>query len=1300
VEKPIAMGQRRRTMKSQWYLPLVYLLLLCALSAAALPTVLSLSFMKPFVENRLSRLLKGEVHIGTLHLSWLTSQSIEGFHYTSSDKKYSFTFKSLEISSSLFTYLITPYLNSLSHGTTTLLSPTLMIRESSAPLAAKDSSPSSLPLALLQNLVIQNGSFLTPSSTLHHINARICLAERSLSQLSVQGVSLAGNTPGQFSIEYTKGKSLFPEIFSISLEQFPIHCLDALVSKYAISSLIGDMATGHLTMKNSSLLSCSLTTDLVTFLAEAKISENAISLVKPSTLSWILTPKAFGTLKTSLSCIQPFTLTRNTSLQCTTHALTIPYDSASLRLDYISYLAKLETSLLALAEGEKPIAINAFSVSSSSSNLSTSVDFALHSSFNYTLKTPSSIDIEGSLSHPLQQNLAIDHLTIKTVKFPTALLDSYLSTALSPFIGESITMQVTKTSDNTGYKLQAHSPLLQIPETFLSLQNDSLTLASPTTLTYTASSLDKYLPIKTTSNLYATLESFQLFFSPKSLPITERLAFHLTLHSDDVLASLSGGSLALKNITLSLTEQMSKGLALQGSAHLVYSHEALKEEKWILSPMKLEIATHSKSLEKLNFSRVDIALYNSSNRVEAQIALQDKTLSFLTPITMKLTPNGEALTHWLGIQNPSLSLLFSPLQATVIASSLDLTRPLQEQLSLQAKLAIANVTITDKVFLREFTLQECNADVALHTSNHSLESSLQGKISSSQKAKGSFSVTFATDSYTSLAALQDNYHLSAAYNNLPSSLLDSLGGYKNVFSIIAGDLLQGVVAIVNDDTGLSMALQTEGPQIALAGAATLSSAAIQLDKPLQGTLRITPHFLDALEQILSRDFSNFKLQSPAIAQVKVDSFYWPKDQFVPLEFLSLKGLLDTLTHHLNKSYFHLTSRIDDLQIFAIPAQKATTITQCQLECSKPSPSSPVAFHINSSIGDTNQLGHLKATASLQASKDLQSNPVLVTKATANVEHFPTLFVDSFFQMLNLTRIPPSVLLGSEINANINMNLENLSGSVDVVLDATDSKGTINAYLTEGIVKLRKPIVATLNITPTLADFFLHTMNVSLSLAKNPLQLFISDQGFYFPLDNFAIKKVQIRQGSVNFGKILCENQGNPLQISGFFKLGQQKDQQLSLWFAPMDFTLSQGLLYIDRTEVLFNDAYQIAFWGNIDLIHNYVKMILGLTEQSLRKALGIRGLPKSFVLQIPMTGPIDNVQIDTNVATARITFLLAKASGLADQAGLWGDIVNVLGDFANDQSSVPPAKPPFPWKDALSRYELEEKRRLTNAIIR
>jgi len=235
--------------------------------------------------------------------------------------------------------------------------------------------------------------------------------------------------------------------------------------------------------------------------------------------------------------------------------------------------------------------------------------------------------------------------------------------------------------------------------------------------------------------------------------------------------------------------------------------------------------------------------------------------------------------------------------------------------------------------------------------------------------------------------------------------------------------------------------------------------------------------------------------------------------------------------------------------------------------------------------------------------------------------------------------------------------------------------------------LQKPLQATLIITKQMNRSLAQTSNVVITSMQNPITLFVHNKGFSIPLKELNLRNARLSHGMIDFGQITCQNTGNASDVGDIFKMEIERTNQISLWFAPMDFMISRGMMQVDRTEILYNRAYQIALWGDVDFNRRYVDMILGLTAQSLQVALGIRDLARDYVLQVPVEGPFGNVQINKGAATTKIALLLARKKLVTPESGIWGSVLGAIGELTDDQSSVPQAKPPFPWGNLINFRE-------------
>lgn len=248
--------------------------------------------------------------------------------------------------------------------------------------------------------------------------------------------------------------------------------------------------------------------------------------------------------------------------------------------------------------------------------------------------------------------------------------------------------------------------------------------------------------------------------------------------------------------------------------------------------------------------------------------------------------------------------------------------------------------------------------------------------------------------------------------------------------------------------------------------------------------------------------------------------------------------------------------------------------------------------------------------------------------------------------------------------------------------------SLNAAFSDGLIELREPFHAQMKITRELSRLFLKEVNplsISYLYSQGPVTLDIPVEGFSLACAPFSIENSTIPNGRIQLGKIACSNEGNVNTALDLLKAHQfDHTQELLLWFAPLDLHLSQGILDIERTEILLANTFDIALWGQLDFPAQQVDMVLGLTAQALRKAFGIQKLPDDYVLTIPMTGKTDDVKINTTKAAAKVALLLATQQKVLTQKGgsagaLIGGLLKQMATLPGNED-VPPAKHPFPWE--------------------
>ena len=299
---------------------------------------------------------------------------------------------------------------------------------------------------------------------------------------------------------------------------------------------------------------------------------------------------------------------------------------------------------------------------------------------------------------------------------------------------------------------------------------------------------------------------------------------------------------------------------------------------------------------------------------------------------------------------------------------------------------------------------------------------------------------------------------------------------------------------------------------------------------------------------------------------------------------------------------------------------------------------------------------------------------------AALHSFPTFPFDYFFSKRKW--IEENVLtqtLGTWINLDGSASLDSSSGAITATLDSPNVACSLTGALDEDMFTLRKPLIATIQLTPELSQWLLRKMNplfLTGIKANKPVRLRIETDDFSCPLAKTSLKTITIGQGTLFMDQVRCKNGSSLASVISILKNAPlSQTQEMNLCFSPLPFSLEDGILYTGRMDTLVADSIHICTWGNINLIDDQLALFLGLTGSALRKAFGIKGLRDDFVLKIPITGTTKNPKISTEGATAKITAL--KASETIFKDSLPGKLIKT---FLPGDPDVPPARHPFPWE--------------------
>lgn len=303
----------------------------------------------------------------------------------------------------------------------------------------------------------------------------------------------------------------------------------------------------------------------------------------------------------------------------------------------------------------------------------------------------------------------------------------------------------------------------------------------------------------------------------------------------------------------------------------------------------------------------------------------------------------------------------------------------------------------------------------------------------------------------------------------------------------------------------------------------------------------------------------------------------------------------------------------------------------------------------------------------------------------HLQEFPTLFIKAFVAPFINQDI--AAILGEKVNLDYTYLAKGFPKVMDFTLKSTSCDLMIQGMIDGDSFNLIKPISGNLEINNELKKLVLDLTNIEIVDSLNPIHLEASARGFSIPIVNPDLKTITIPYFTSDIGKLFVKNSGTLSLLDQFLKTKLPSKTQL--WFTPIEGRLNNGILSIARFDVLVSNNLPVAFWGKIDFNKRMVNCTIGLSAQSLKNTLGIKGLPEDFYLTIPIKGPFGKVKIDKTKVLTKISALIAS---LQKFTGKLGGVLNLMNELMNDQGKIPKAKRPFPWEIPLSSSDIQVKK--------
>lgn len=283
------------------------------------------------------------------------------------------------------------------------------------------------------------------------------------------------------------------------------------------------------------------------------------------------------------------------------------------------------------------------------------------------------------------------------------------------------------------------------------------------------------------------------------------------------------------------------------------------------------------------------------------------------------------------------------------------------------------------------------------------------------------------------------------------------------------------------------------------------------------------------------------------------------------------------------------------------------------------------------------------------------------------------------------------LFGSAIDAEIAIQITQLSGPVKAVIKGSRGNMHLDARIEQGLLLLNAPFEMDLTASPALGESILQDYFSILSgvvSADNPIKIKISPKGFSLPIFEKKLGEIKLEDAVIELGQMTFKKQGQLGDILSLLKSNEQ--DLLQIRFTPLYLNIIDGVLQVNRMDMLAMNRYPMALWGIVDLKKEKVNLRIGLTEAALANALGITNLPPEYMLQLPLKGAIGHAGVDKAKATGKISALLAQSHG-STEGMILGTFLNVASGALSEDAPPQPTTDPLPWKTYSDKPQVTQE---------
>lgn len=290
------------------------------------------------------------------------------------------------------------------------------------------------------------------------------------------------------------------------------------------------------------------------------------------------------------------------------------------------------------------------------------------------------------------------------------------------------------------------------------------------------------------------------------------------------------------------------------------------------------------------------------------------------------------------------------------------------------------------------------------------------------------------------------------------------------------------------------------------------------------------------------------------------------------------------------------------------------------------------------------------------------------------------------------------LFDNAAEIQLNLNLNESRGPIDLSIQGTHCEMEGSFFVEESVIRLQKPLVLTMEVTPEIGKNILGEIVPllgSVVSGNGAIQITIEPDGFQIPVNQF--KKTSFNKGTVDIGILTLTVDKEIEEILSFLKFNGGTD--VEVWATPVYFSLKNQVITLERFDFLVADRFPMSLWGTIDFLKDNVNIKIGLGAKTLDQVFEIKHLPSDFMLPVSLKGPFSDVTLDKAKATAKIAALIAESKG-SPEGVLLGNLLQLLSGSFKEEPAPPPTTNPLPWDSPEEKREESKSKQQVKDLLK